>query len=80
MEANAWEVTPEDVSTVLAEHDSDLSSEMVFDEHILCEHDRIETAVLEYTDFYDQTDASLSEIEDILIEEGVLSDSKKFEG
>ena len=76
---NAWETTPDDVQIVLTEHSSDLSAELVFDDYILRECDRIESAVLDYTDFYDQTDVALSTIEDILIEEKVLSDFKRFQ-
>lgn len=76
--SNAWEVTQEDIETVLEAHASgvDLDAEEVFDNFY--EGDRVEKAVLYYDDFDDQVTAALSEIEDVLIEQGIIEKPKQF--
>jgi len=76
--SQAWEATSEDVGEILNQHDLFLDEQEVFDEHVKCESTRIEKSVLYYDDFHAQCEASLSEIEDILIEKGVISGEKQF--
>jgi hypothetical protein len=78
--STAFEITPDDVAAVLLRHgkmnshDGSLVAE-VFDGLDL---DRVEKAALCYTDLDDQTASALDEIENILIEEGVLHPPKRF--
>ena len=78
---NAFEITADDVATVLLRHgmvnsyDEPLIEEM-FD---ALDVDRVERAALWYTDMEDQTASALDEIENILIEEGVIEAPKLFE-
>lgn len=75
----AWEVTPDDVQTVLDAHGVTCEdAEELFDEFICGSSDTIEAAVLAYTDFDDQCAVALSEIEDILIEEARVRLPKKW--
>lgn len=72
----AWEVTLEDIETVLEAHGMGDKAQMIYDD--FDGQDRVEKAILYYTDMDDQTAAANSEIEDILMEDGVLSGEKKF--
>ena len=74
----AWEVTREDVDTVLEAHGEGLISQHIWDNWKQEWTDRVIRAVLYYTDFEEQCDECLSQIEDILIEEGTLKGPKKF--
>lgn len=70
----AWEVTQEDIETVLQEHGvafTEEISEMVDD-------DEVEDSILHYVSFNAQCDVALSVIEDQLIEAKVISGPKKF--
>lgn len=75
----AWEVTDDDIDNVLRAHgqlnaiNSQQASDLVDNES-----DRVEKAVLYYTEMEEQADAANSEIEDILIENKLLSGPKKF--
>lgn len=74
-----WEVTEDDVQVVLGLHDIQLDATAVFEEQ--CDdaaNERVEQAVLCYTDFDDQTDAAMSELEDILIEAKIIKGKKVF--
>ena len=79
--SNAFEITADDVATVLRRHklvntcDDPLVDE-VFDD---LDVDRVERAALWYTDLDDQTASALDEIENILIEEGVIDAPKLFQ-
>jgi hypothetical protein len=91
MSSNAWEVTPEDVANVIAQHGVvecveikpagiPAEAERIFDDNLdSSDFDRIKEAVLAYTDFGDQVNAAVSELEDILMECELLSGEKKFE-
>ena len=76
----AFEITPDDVATVLRRHrmvnshDDPLVDE-VFDG---LDVDRVERAALWYADLDDQTASALDEIENVLIEEGMISPPKHF--
>lgn len=78
--SNAWEVTVDDVQTVLETHGirkSDDEAEVILDE---LDVDAVEHGLLHYTDFDDQVASSLSDIEDQLMEQGVIPKGvKKFE-
>ena len=74
----AWEVTREDVDTVLEAHGEGLISQHIWDNWTQEWTDRVMKTVMYYTDFEEQCDECLSQIEDILIEEGTLKGPKKF--
>lgn len=70
----AWEITSEDIKQVLEAHEvefTDLISDMVSDSEV-------EDEVLFYCNFDNQVAASLSNIEDQLIEAGVIKLPKMF--
>lgn len=73
----AWEVTVEDIETVLDAHGSNLDAQDIFDDWD-GEFLRIEKAVLWYQDFDQQCAAAQDEIEDILIEKGFITKPKLF--
>jgi ribosomal protein L12E/L44/L45/RPP1/RPP2 len=73
----AWEVTTEDVQTVLESHgvkknESELRA--CLDE---IDGDQVEEAVLAYTDFDDQCNAALSDIEDQLMKAKLIPEGGK---
>ena len=71
----AWEITPEDIKQVLEPHGvkfTSLISDMVDDTEV-------EEAVLNWCNFNNQVDASLCNIEDQLIDAGVITGEKQFE-
>ena len=75
----AWEVTLEDINTVLERYD--ITSKTILNKalkKIISQTNRIEKAILYYTYFEEQCSAALSEIEDILIEENIIPDGSKF--
>lgn len=74
--SNAWEVKLEDIETVLEAHGSDANPQDVFDDFddVL----RVEKAILWYTNFDQQCAAADDEIEDILIEKGIIGRPKLF--
>lgn len=75
--SHAWEVTDEDVLIVLARHgQTDKISEAVH--AVEAEVGRIEDAALAYDLMTDQVAGASNEIEDILLEEGVLTGEKQF--
>ena len=79
--SNAWEVTTDDIEQVLDAHGiKDCSIDEIFEEMVGSDFDRVEKAVLYYTDFDDQVNSALDEIEDILIENGRIpaGTQKKF--
>lgn len=76
----AWEVTQDDVAIVLVAHGL-TADQTILDrcEELMMEHaDRIEKAALHYNDMDDQTTSALDEIENVLIEEGVITVPKRF--
>jgi len=74
--SNAWEVTDDDIRHVLRAHNSSIKVDDDID--VIIDDDRIEDAVLNYDDMEDQVACMYSEIEDMLIEEGYIADSKLF--
>jgi hypothetical protein len=77
----AFEVTSADVLTVLERHGvTNENADELFDEFILGCGETIEAAALWHDDMDDQTEAALSEIEDILIEEARVRTPKLFGG
>ena len=78
---NAWEVTNEDIEHVLSEHAKtpiEIASLLTHDVIDVMDYDRVEKAILHYTDMDNQIQCSHSEIEDILIENDVLDGPKLF--
>jgi hypothetical protein len=65
----AWEVTEEDVENVLKKHKLQVSDTTLSELHGSLDCDKIEKAVLYYTDFDDQCNAALKEIEEQLKEQ-----------
>jgi hypothetical protein len=72
----AWEVTLDDIEHVLDAHGMGERAQEIYDE--FDDQYRVEKAVLYFTDMDDQTAAANSEIEDILMEAGVITGEKKF--
>jgi hypothetical protein len=68
----AWEVTTDDVELVCRQHD------VVFTDEIfeLIDADEVEKAVLYYVDFDNQVSAALCEIENQLMEAGIIKGEK----
>lgn len=76
----AWEVSDEDIAIVLKSHgvDDPQTADRAGD---LCQHveaDRIENAALAYNDMDEQASSALDEIENILIEAGIVTTPKQF--
>ena len=76
---NAWQVTEEDIAQVLASHAYVDDANDILNEVIMPEVDRVIAAALHYTDFNDQVDSALDEIETILIEADVLMAPKLYQ-
>jgi hypothetical protein len=75
----AWEVTDDDIELVLQRHGKDDPDTFDKASQLLDGEDgRIEKAALAYTDFDDQTSSALDEIENILIENKILTGPKHF--
>ena len=74
----AWETTEDDVIVVLNAHNIEFDNDMV--EKILSEldHDAIERGVLHFDNMEDQTASMLEDIEDYLIEQGIVTGDKQF--
>ena len=78
---HAWEVTDEDIATVLESHGSSFDADEIYKQSFIGNEPnvaRVVKAALAYTEFDDQMASALDEIEDILIEQGVLSSEKLF--
>lgn len=69
----AWEVTVDDVETVLKRNGIVKTEEEISDIHDGLDCDEVEEVVLSYTDFDDQVDAALDEIERQLKADGVIN-------
>ena len=76
----AWEITEVDVFMVLEKHGraTDIEDAIVYEALDIMDDDRVEKAALAYTDIDDQCNSALDEIENILIEEKILSQPKHF--
>jgi hypothetical protein len=75
----SWEVTTDDIELILQQHGK--NDPDTFDKVsalVEKENARIEKAVLYYTDFDEQTTSMLDEIENILIENKIITGPKKF--
>lgn len=76
----AWEVTPDDVGTVLAAHGLDVDEDTIHDQYFDDDAQyRVEDAILYHCNMEDQIVEAMAEIEDILIEAEVIQGEKKFE-
>lgn len=75
----AWEITLDDVENILKEHgiNSQVKIRESFD-IVIEDIERIEEAVLSYSDFEEQVLAANSEIEAILAENGILTGELLF--
>ena len=77
--SNAWEVSEDDIRTILRSHGREDDVTVDVSESIIVEEgNRIEKAALRYNDMGDQSSSALDEIENILIENNILSGPKKF--
>lgn len=77
--SSAWEVTTDDLLIVLDRHGvkkTEAELEQLLDDVI--DADAIEDGVLYYTDMDDQVQSALSDIEDQLMEAGVIPRGDKF--
>lgn len=74
--SKAWEISVKDIETILEAHGSEADAGEVFDN--FTEDLRVEKAVCWYTTREAQAEAALDEIEDVLIEQGILQKPKLF--
>ncbi|MCK9435057.1 MAG: hypothetical protein M0R32_09640 [Candidatus Cloacimonetes bacterium] len=74
--SKAWNVTAEDIAEILEAHESTADSVKIFEG--FKDELRVEKAVLWYSDYSSQVDAAKDELEDILIEQGVIEKPKRF--
>lgn len=75
--SNAWETTTDDVKNILRHHEK--SGFLKEAEDVVFENaDRIEGAALCYDEMEDQTASAYDEIENVLLEHGILSGPKHF--
>lgn len=81
----AWEITEDDVETVLRAHPESLANgelrEGLLDEAyklVMAEENRIVEGVLHFTDMDEQTDSMNEDIEEILIKAGILTEPRQF--
>jgi len=72
----AWEITPDDVETVLDEYDL-VTTENVEKGFDIIDADEVVKAVLSYTDFDDQMNASFATIEEILRREKIVPSDRE---
>jgi len=76
---DAWETTTDDVLTVLNGHGIKVSAERLEEIHGDLDHDAIEEGVLYYCSMDAQTNSMLDDIENQLMESGVIpKGDKKF--
>ena len=68
----AWETTIDDVRVVLDAYGIEWTEQMLQEIHDELDHDDIESGVLYFDTIEVQTDAMLSDIEDHLMESGVI--------
>lgn len=73
----AWEVTVEDVSTVLERHGIKKTEDEISEIHDGLDCDEIEDAVLSYTMNDSQCSAMFDEIENQLMEDGIIETKEK---
>ena len=77
----AWQVTPDDVEIVLNQHGVNLSEEdveQIADELFFEIEDQIIKGVLRLTDFDDQCNSMLEDIEDWLLEKRYIKGTKRY--
>lgn len=72
----AWEVRIEDIEKILNTHNSDADPQEVFND--FDQELRVEKAILWYQDPDSQEAAADDELEDILLEKGIISGRKLF--
>lgn len=74
----AWEITSDDVEIVLRAHGLEFSDDRI---QAICDeldHDEIIDRLLNLTDFDQQCNSALDDIEDTLLKQGVITGEKKF--
>lgn len=76
--SGAWETTQDDVKTVLDRHGVTVTDERLSELHDGLDHEGIEDGLLHYTNMDDQTNSMLSDIEDALMEDGVIPKGDKL--
>lgn len=75
---NAWELTPEDIETVLKAHDVALPEEQVSEILGRLDKQAIIDGLLTYTDFDDQCQSALCDIESQLSQIGIIDSDACF--
>jgi hypothetical protein len=75
---NAWEITLEDVQAVLACHGVELPKKQIVEIHGELDHEGIIDSLLNYDDMEQQTRSMLDDIENYLLEAGIVTGEKKF--
>lgn len=75
---NAWEVTDEDIQQVMFKHGWEATSGKTAEAVNVVSRERVAEKVLASTDFDQQVEIALSDIEDQLLTAGVLTEPKLF--
>jgi hypothetical protein len=75
---SAWEITLEDVQTVLMSHGVELPPNQIAEIHGELNHEGIIDMLLDYDDLEQQTQSMLDDIENYLLEAGIVTGEKKF--
>ena len=76
--SKAWNVSVTDIEEILETHGSPIDAGEVFDGFTSADDLRVEKAVCWYTDYESQVAAAKDELEDILIEKGIIEKPKLF--
>jgi hypothetical protein len=73
----AWEVSVDDIGIVLKAHNIEYDMERLDKLMDALDHEAIESGVLYYTNFDNQCESALDDIENQLMESGVIPQGKK---
>lgn len=76
--SNAWETTPDDVIVVAEAHKVALDDDHAEQVCDALDHEQIEANCLHYTEFEAQVESMLSDIEDYMIAQGIVSGEKIY--
>ena len=74
----AWEITEDDVAWVLRSHGMNKSEDEISEIHDDLDHEEIIENLLRYTDMEDQMNSMYDDIENALLESGVIAGEKIF--
>ena len=72
-----WEITPEDIKTVLDEHGISYTDDQITDWLDQLDHEEIIDNLLNYIDLEQQTESMLYDIENFFISLGIINETDK---